>query len=233
MMRWIALIAATWLCHAQEILLLTSQLNQFTYQQPIKIVTPRGDAQKFSITSRATLIIEKGDITQCQVDAIVNAANEELWGGGGVCGAIFDAAGRDQLEEACNQIQRVSPKCACPTGEVRLTSSFKLKDQGISWIIHAVGPDCRIIKDQQQQDKLLRQAYEESLKLADKEHINSIAFPFISVGFYAFPKQRAAQIAVDTIVKYLITGQSNVKEVHIVLFEKEDYDLFLSIAQKL
>jgi O-acetyl-ADP-ribose deacetylase (regulator of RNase III) len=186
-----------------------------------------------SVTPETRLIIQRGDITQCKVDAIVNAANEQLSGGGGVCGAIFDAAGWDDLQKACNQ-HPARNTIRCPAGEACITPSCKLKDRGIRWIIHAVGPDCRIIKEKQQQDGLLAQAYEKSLKLVDAQgDIRSLAFPFISSAIYAFPKERAAKIALRVVVDYLRAHQTKVHEIHFVLFSQEDYELFCGMAQQL
>jgi O-acetyl-ADP-ribose deacetylase (regulator of RNase III) len=152
------------------------------------------DAQplKCQITDKTALMIEQGDITQSRCECIVNAANAQLQGGGGVCGAIFKAAGWQQLQDACYQFPDYDG-VRCPTGEARITNSFNLQQHGISHIIHAVGPDCRIIKDSLQQDLLLTSAYIQSLLLADKYALSSIAFPFISSAIYAFPKERAAQ----------------------------------------
>ena len=100
-------------------------------------------------------------------------------------------------------------------------------------IIHAVGPDCRIIKDPAQQDSLLEKAYNNSLLLAEKNNSKSIAFPFISSAIYAFPKQRAARIALKTVLEYIKNNGTKLASVHFVLFSQEDYDLFCSELKKL
>lgn len=185
----------------------------------------------FNLTSDKKIIIEKGDITKSKAQAIVNAANQDLLGGAGVCGAIFKAAGWDKLQQACDAYKKKN-SVSCPTGQARITDSFDLKTQGIKKIIHAVGPDCRIITDEQQQNDLLVQAYENSLKLAEDYALESIAFPFISSAIYAFPKERASRIALQTCAKKL-KDSNKVKEISFVLFSQEDYDLFVKTMKKL
>lgn len=130
-----------------------------------------------------------GDITQQQVDAIVNAANDGLWAGGGVCGAIFAAAGGVELEASCRSIG------GCPTGSAVVTPSHRLAERGIQHIIHAVGPvwDPRRADEC---DQLLASAYRTSLHLAEELGLRSIAFPSLSTGIHCFPRERAAAIAV-------------------------------------
>ncbi len=186
----------------------------------------------FTMAPHTKLVIEKGDITTCAADAIVNAANEQLLGGAGVCGAIFDKAGWDQLQTACNLYPETNT-VRCPIGQARITESFNLKSCGIRSIIHAVGPDCRIIHDSTQQDALLAQAYTNSLLLADQHHYKSIAFPFISSAIYAFPKERAASIAVKTIREYVHNNKTTISVIHFVLFSQDDFDLFYKTTQQL
>jgi O-acetyl-ADP-ribose deacetylase (regulator of RNase III) len=184
-------------------------------------------AVTINLTPKVSLTIEQGDITKKKVDAIVNAANEELMGGAGVCGAIFKAAGWDELQAACNRYS------FCPTGQARITPSFNLSKIGIKNIIHAVGPDCRIIKDSKQQDKLLYDAYYNSLKLADQNNITSIAFPFISSGIYAFPRERAARIALQAVKEYAEQNSNTTHLTHIcfILFSDSDTQLFTDTAK--
>lgn len=139
------------------------------------------------------ITVIKSDITTLAVDAIVNAANERLLGGGGVDGAIHRAAGPDLLE-ACRALPEVRPGVRCPTGEARITDGFNLPARHL---IHTVGP---IWKDgTQREPELLASCYAESLRLAREHGLDSIAFPAISCGVYGFPLQQAAQIAVETI----------------------------------
>lgn len=150
------------------------------------------------------LSIELGDITQFQVDAIVNAANSGLLGGGGVDGAIHRAAGPELLAE-CRQIG------GCPTGQARLTSGYNLPAK---YVIHTVGP----IHGQTPDDAgLLSACYRNSLTLADAKKIRSIAFPAISCGVYGYPIGEAARIAIHTTLDYL-EARDSIQEVIFVLF---------------
>ena len=133
------------------------------------------------------LELHVGDITKLAVDAIVNAANEALRGGGGVDGAIHRAAGPELLT-ACIAIG------GCPTGEARITPGFRLPAK---YVIHTVGPVWR--GGGAGEDDLLASCYRESLKLATAHGVSSIAFPAISTGIYGFPPERAAPIAVETV----------------------------------
>lgn len=188
-------------------------------------------SHNFKLNSSVNLIIEKGDITKCKTEAIVNAANEQLLGGAGVCGAIFNAAGWNELQSACDKYPE-SNAIRCPVGQASITDSFNLKTNGIKHIIHAVGPDCRIIKDEAQQNSLLELAYKNSLILADKNNIKSIAFPFISSAIYGFPKERAADIALKTISEYA-KNNTTINTIYFVLFSQEDFDLFYNTMKKI
>lgn len=131
------------------------------------------------------LSVVEGDITRLAVDAIVNAANDALLSGGGVCGAIHRAAG-PELEEECRALG------GCPTGEARITSGYRLPAK---YVIHAVGPIWQ--GGSNNEDSLLASAYRESIKLAAHAGASSLAFPAISTGIYGFPSDRAAKIALD------------------------------------
>jgi O-acetyl-ADP-ribose deacetylase (regulator of RNase III) len=133
------------------------------------------------------IVIEVGDITRQQVDAIVNAANPQLESGGGVCGAIHRAAGPQLLAE-CRALG------GCPTGEARLTRGYGLAAR---WVIHAVGPVWR--GGGANEDALLASCYRASLALAEREGMRSVAFPAISTGIYGFPLERATGIALRTV----------------------------------
>lgn len=156
----------------------------------------------------------KGDITKLQVDAIVNAANESLLGGGGVDGAIHRAAGHELLEE-CRMIG------GCPTGEARITKGYRLPAK---YVIHTVGPIWR--GGYQDEIDKLRNAYLNSLILATKNKIESIAFPNISTGVYGFPKKSAAEIAIKTVKQYLEKNEFP-KKVIFTCFDDENYSLYL------
>ena len=139
--------------------------------------------------------IVTGDITKLDVDAVVNAANERLRGGGGVDGAIHRAAGPELLE-ACKQYLN------CPTGEVRVTPGFRLPARHV---IHAVGPIWR--GGTEGEDRLLASAYRNALATAAELGAMSIAFPAISTGIYGFPRERAARIAVQEVQSWLTSGR--------------------------
>lgn len=136
----------------------------------------------------AAIDIIRADITTLAVDAVVNAANSALRRGGGVDGAIHRAAG-PELQQACSRIG------GCPTGEARITEGFALPAR---WVIHAVGPVWH--GGGANEDALLADCYRNALLLAEEHHCRSVAFPAISTGIYGFPVQRAAQIAVDTVI---------------------------------
>jgi O-acetyl-ADP-ribose deacetylase (regulator of RNase III) len=137
-----------------------------------------------------TLDIVRTDITTLDVDAIVNAANETLLGGGGVDGAIHRAAG-PQLYDVCRMLPQVRPNVRCPTGEARITDGFKLPAK---FVIHTVGPVWH--GGTRNERGLLASCYRESLKLAAENSVRGIAFPAISCGVYGYPIGPAAQIAI-------------------------------------
>lgn len=148
----------------------------------------------------ARIEVRQGDITTLEVDAIVNAANERMLGGGGVDGAIHRAAGPD-LKEACRAVPEVRPGVRCPTGEARITRGFDLPARRV---IHTVGPVWR--GGGEGEPELLASCYRSSLELAREHGIRSVAFPAISCGVYGYPPERAAEIAVREIRAFLETG---------------------------
>ena len=158
----------------------------------------------------------QGDITQQPVDAIVNAANTTLLGGGGVDGAIHRSAGPDLLEE-CRKIG------GCPTGEARLTRGYRLPAK---YVIHTVGPVWSGGK--RREPELLRACYDNSLKLAKEHGIKSVAFPSISTGAYRYPIVQAARIAVGT-VREALSGTTSVELVRFVCFSKADLEVYRAI----
>ena len=140
----------------------------------------------------SSITIQKSSITGLQVDAIVNAANSRLMNGGGVCGAIFQAAGAYELQAACNKIGK------CNTGNAVITPGFKLPAK---YVIHAVGPIWN--GDAYNEAQLLYSAYKQSLKVAKENGIHSIAFPLISAGIYGYPKDEAWRKALQSCKDFI------------------------------
>lgn len=153
-----------------------------------------------------------GDITKLQVDAIVNAANSSLLGGGGVDGAIHRAAGPELLE-ACRKLH------GCKTGDAKATPGFRLPAK---WIFHAVGPVWN--GGTHNEDELLASCYRKCLQLAREHNAKSIAFPAISTGIYGFPSDRAAKIAIQTVRDNI--EASGVEEVQFVCFNQETRSIY-------
>lgn len=167
------------------------------------------------ITDRISII--QGDITKLEVDAIVNAANASLMGGGGVDGAIHQAGGPSILKECREIIFREGP---CPTGHAVITTAGNLPSK---YVIHTVGPVWKGGKSDEEQ--LLERAYLNSLKLAHRYDIVSIAFPNISTGVYGFPKQKAAEIAIRTVTQFL-SNNHQISKVYFICFDRENYELY-------
>ncbi len=159
-----------------------------------------------------TLKVVNEDITKLEVDAIVNAANTSLLMGGGVCGAIFKAAGIDKLSQACEKLAPIN------TAEAVLTPGFNLNAK---YIIHTAGP-VYDPNDKNNSRGLLKKSYENSLKLAVENDIKSIAFPLISAGIYGYPKLEAYNIAKSTINNCL---EANDIEVNLSIVDKDLLDL--------
>jgi len=163
------------------------------------------------MSERITIV--EGDITKLDVDTIVNAANESLLGGGGVDGAIHRAAGPELLEE-CRTLH------GCPTGKAKITKGYNLPARHV---IHTVGPVWHGGKDDE--DELLARCYRNSLALAEKHGLRSIAFPAISTGVYGFPVDRAAGIAVREVAAFLEKNQK-MEKVLLVCFGKHAHQCF-------
>lgn len=163
--------------------------------------------------------IVQGDITTLKLDAIVNAANTSLLGGGGVDGAIHRAAGPGLLNE-CRKIG------GCPTGEARITRAYNLPTK---YVIHTVGP---IYKGKDEDHRLLSLCYLNSLELAVKNHITSIAFPAISCGAYGYPVKEACRIAIDTTRNFL-KHNTTLNNVVFVLFSTKNYTVYKEYRKSL
>ena len=169
-----------------------------------------------SLTVRQTTIsLIQGDITKQTTDAIVNAANSSLMGGGGVDGAIHRAGGPAILEE-CKKI--VAKQGRLPTGDAVLTTGGNLPAK---YVIHTVGPIWS--GGNKVEAKLLASAYTESLRLAEKYNLKSISFPSISTGAYRYPLTDAARIAVESVVKFAKEEAKSIKEIVFVLFDAGTY----------
>jgi O-acetyl-ADP-ribose deacetylase (regulator of RNase III) len=171
------------------------------------------------------MILEKveifqGDITQLEVEAIVNAANETLLGGGGVDGAIHRAAGPGLLE-SCRELG------GCPTGEARLTRGYNLPAR---YVIHTVGPVWH--GGEQNENNLLASCYRNSLQLAVDNKLRSIAFPSISTGVYRFPIAQASRIALRVILDFIATEDASPRVV-ITCFSEQDLEIYRQAYQEL
>ena len=159
----------------------------------------------------------KGDITKMKVDAVVNAANSSLMGGGGVDGAIHRAGGPAILED-CRKI--VARQGGCSTGEAVITTGGNLPAK---FVIHTVGPVWNGGK--KNEEALLANAYLNSLKVARENEVKSIAFPNISTGIYGFPKDNAAKIAVRATREFLANSKADIA-IYFVCFDEENYQLY-------
>lgn len=166
------------------------------------------------------IAIIEGDITEQEVDAIVNAANTSLLGGGGVDGAIHRAAGAGLLAE-CRRLN------GCKTGEAKITQGYNLPAQ---WVIHTVGPVWQDGKHQE--DELLARCYRRCLELAEQHVLKTIAFPAISTGVYRFPLPRATKIALTEVLTFL-SSHPLIEQVTFVCFGSEAYNCYLLLYQKI
>jgi O-acetyl-ADP-ribose deacetylase len=165
---------------------------------------------------KTTIKLFKGDITSLQTDAIVNAANSSLMGGGGVDGAIHRAGGPEILEE-CKKI--VARQGGCKTGDAVITTGGRLPAK---FVIHTVGPIWNGGKKKEKE--LLASCYRKSLEIAGQQGIKTIAFPNISTGVYRFPKQEAAAIAVQTVTDH--ANDHSIQEIIFVCFDDENYSIY-------
>ncbi len=175
-----------------------------------------------AIMSKITLI--KGDITKVTADAIVNAANSSLLGGGGVDGAIHRVGG-PKILEACRQIR--AKKGGCKTGEAVITTAGDLPAK---YVIHTVGPVWQAAHESRMKH-LLANCYSNSLSLAVNNQLATIAFPNISTGIYKFPKEMAASVAIQAVNDFL-EDNSEIKEVVFVCFDQENFDIYDSLLKK-
>ena len=170
------------------------------------------------------VLVVIGDITRQDVDAIVNAANSTLLGGGGVDGAIHDAGGPEILEE-CRRIRETDYPKGLPTGEAVITTGGNLPAK---YVIHTVGPIYG--REPERQAELLAACYQNSLLLARRHHLSSIAFPSISTGAFGYPKIEAAKVASRAIRNFL-TMDDQIRQVRLVFFLQRDARVFLQYQE--
>jgi len=164
--------------------------------------------------------IIKGDITKVEVEAIVNAANSSLLGGGGVDGAIHKAAGLGLLEE-CKKLS------GCKTSEAKLTRGYNLP---VKYVIHAVGPIYG--KEGGKEAELLANCYKNCLELAKENEIRTIAFPAISTGAYGYPKEEAAKIAIQAVHEFCAKNPDSFDEIIFALFDDGNYQIYQKLYGK-
>lgn len=163
--------------------------------------------------------IVRNNIAAMRTDAVVNAANNRLKMGGGVCGAIFSAAGAEKLQNACDEIG------SCATGDAVITPGFNLHAK---WVIHAVGPVWQ--GGGHNEEALLRSAYTRSLELARQKNLLSIAFPLLSSGIYGYPKEQALQAALSAIRDFLMDADD--MDVYLVVFDERAFALSKSLTAR-
>ncbi|MEO1263006.1 MAG: O-acetyl-ADP-ribose deacetylase [Bacteroidota bacterium] len=166
----------------------------------------------------------QGDITKIEADAIVNAANSSLLGGGGVDGAIHQAGGPAILEDCLKIRERQG---GCPAGEAVITTGGNLP---ADHVIHTVGPIWEAEK-REEMESLLANCYKNSLRLAVEHKLKTIAFPNISTGIYRFPKQLAAKVAFDTVIDFL-DQDTFIEKVTFVCFDVENYQLYQGLLER-
>lgn len=162
--------------------------------------------------------IMRADITSLDADAIVNAANSSLLGGGGVDGAIHRAAGKELLE-ACREIRRTAYPNGLPTGQAVITNGYNLKAK---YVIHTVGPVYYIV-NKDKCVKLLADCYKNCLKLAEEKNCKTIAFPAVSTGVYMFPIELSAKVVKETLQNY---KSEIIKEIWLALYNPGDYEIY-------
>jgi len=165
------------------------------------------------------IVVVEGDITEQKVEAIVNAANTSLLGGGGVDGAIHRAAGPELLAE-CRTLH------GCPTGDAKLTGGYRLPAR---WVIHTVGPVWRGGHDFE--DELLANCYRRSHEVATEKRVRSVAFPAISTGIYGFPLERATRIAVREVRAFLETNPA-IEKILFVCFDRHTRDCYQRVLME-
>jgi O-acetyl-ADP-ribose deacetylase (regulator of RNase III) len=177
------------------------------------------------VIDQTKMSLIQGDITKQETDAIVNAANPSLMGGGGVDGAIHRVGGKAILE-ACKEI--VKRQGGLPMGKAVITTGGNLK---VKYVIHTVGPIWH--GGRKNEAKLLTSAYQESLKLASEHNLASISFPSISTGAYGYPVEDASEVAINAVRSFIKAESTSLKAVIIVLFDSATYEQYRSALEKI
>ena len=172
------------------------------------------------LIGQTRLVLTQGDITQADTEAIVNAANSRLAGGGGVDGAIHRAGGPEIMAE-CRKIG------SCPTGEAVITTAGRLKAKKV---IHPVGP---IYRGRPEDPRLLAAAYDNSLDLAARHGLRTVAFPSLSTGAYGYPLDLAAKVALEAVVRGIGKNPGEFREVRFVLFGQDAFDAYAQALNQL
>lgn len=168
---------------------------------------------------KTILQLTVGDITKQDTEAVVNAANKRLAPGGGVAGAIHSAAGPELWKE-CKKLD------GCETGEAKITKAYNLPNE---YIIHTVGP---VYHEKKEDKELLKKSYLNSLKLAEEYNIRSISFPALSTGAFGYPMEKAAEVCLNTLVKYL-NNDTNIQTVKLVLYDNKSYNIHAKKLNKI
>jgi O-acetyl-ADP-ribose deacetylase len=197
-------------------------------------MNPSTHASKQTAIHKSVLKIVQGDIVKQQVEAIVNAANPSIEGGGGVDGRIHHAAG-PELADACRQYKKEHKIDKIKVAEAVLTPAFNIKNHTptIQYVIHTVGPDCRVASQREERENLLKEAYLNSLEIAREQGIQSVAFPAISTGVYSYPFWEAQHVALQAIKGYLASHPNVFSEVLLVYYSEGDFRNALRVWEKI
>lgn len=199
------------------LLILIISLNSIK-SQDITSLTTSLNILNTPVTPKINLIIKVGELLNMKVDAIVNAANPPLLGGGGIDGAIHKAAGANLLEYIKSNIEINTKGERCPIGQARIAPSFNLKPN-IQYIIFTVGPDCRNENQNKKMQTLLTDAYKNSLIIANQYKLTSIAFPSISTAIYKCSLQESTETAIKTIFEYVQANpNTTLKNIYLMIY---------------
>ncbi|OLS22798.1 MAG: O-acetyl-ADP-ribose deacetylase [Candidatus Heimdallarchaeota archaeon LC_3] len=174
---------------------------------------------------KTKIILKKGDITKQKTNVIVNAANTGLLGGGGVDGAIHQAAGPNLMSELKKKFEY------CATGDLVVTGSGNLQKNNVKYIFHAVGP---VWQDgTKNESNLLSSCYNKSIIKLKELNLNSISFPSISTGIYGYPIIKASEIALKTVINLIIEKENEFESIYFILFSDSDFSIYLSVLEEI